>query len=188
MRFTAVSMLALAACGRRHAPQGEGSAPSASVVTIGVALGACDDVDVCEKECAAGSADRCRRLAVTYALGRGAEQDEARATALYGRACDMNDAPACVFAGQMQEYARGVPKDDAKAAALYGRACDLGWPPGCYNLAIMVERGRGVPQDRVKSADLYQMACTAGAKQACDKARQLHESPAAPFFDGRSVP
>jgi TPR repeat protein len=88
----------------------------------------------------------------------------------------------------MQEYARGVPKDDAKAAALYGRACDLGWPPGCYNLAIMVERGRGVPQDRVKSADLYQMACTAGAKQACDKARQLHESPAAPFFDGRSVP
>jgi hypothetical protein len=32
------------------------------------------------------------------------------------------------------------------------------------------------------------MACTAGAKQACDKARQLHEPPAAPFFDGASIP
>jgi TPR repeat protein len=187
-RHIAASMLALAACGRRHAPHGEGSAPSASVVTIGVAMGACEDIDVCEKECATGSADRCRRLAVAYAFGRGVDKDEARAITLYERACDMSDAPACVFAGQMHEYAHGVAEDYAKAAALYGRACDLGWPAGCYNLAIMAERGRGVPQDRAKAADLYQVVCTAGAKQACDKAKELH-APAAPsFFDGGSIP
>jgi TPR repeat protein len=112
---------------------------------------------------------------VTYAFGQGVDKDERRATALYGQACDMGDGPACVFAGQMHEYAHGTPKDDARAATLYGRACDLRWAAGCYNLAIMVDRGRGVPQDRARAADLYQTACTAGAKQACDKAKELHE-------------
>ena len=32
------------------------------------------------------------------------------------------------------------------------------------------------------------VAKAAGAKQACDRAQQLHEPPAAPFFDGRSIP
>jgi hypothetical protein len=118
------------------------------VITIGVAVGGCDDVAACERECDAGSADRCRRLAATFALGQGAAQDETRAAALYAHACDMNDPSACVFAGQMSEYARGVDKDDAKAARFYRRACDLQRAPGCYNLGIMFERGTGVPQDR----------------------------------------
>jgi TPR repeat protein len=92
----------------------------------------------------------------------------------------MKDPSACVFAGQMHEFAHGVPKDDAKAARLYERACDLYWAPGCYNLAIMYERGTGVPADRAKAGDLYQSACTAGAAQACDKAREMHAPPVTP--------
>lgn len=167
-------LLLLVAC--RSEPSHDGQpAPSASVVTVGVVLGACEDVPICEKECDAGSADRCRRLAVTFALGQGVPKDESRAASLYARSCEMGDPSACVFAGQMNEYAHGVPKDFGAAARWYERACDLRWPAGCYNFAIMVEQGRGVPQDRAKAADLYRIACEAGAKQACDKARELRE-------------
>src|SRR5580700_12183575 len=130
---------ALAACGRAHSSSGDQPAPSSSVITLGVSLGGGPDIPACERECDAGSADRCRRLGATYALGQGVDKDETRATALYEHACDMNDPSACVFAGQMNEFARGVEKDDTKAARFYERACDLRWAPGCYNLAIMYE-------------------------------------------------
>ena len=186
MRAAAFAVLSLlAACNRgKSSPSGEAPAPSASVITIGAVLGTCPDLAVCEKECDAGSADRCRRLGATYALGEGVDQDETRAAGLYERACAMKDPSACVFAGQMSEFAHGVPKDDAKAARFYERACDLSWAAGCFNEAIMFEAGRGVPQDRVKAGDLYQIACTAGSKQACDKARAMHEPALPPFLDG----
>ena len=180
----ALACILCIACGRGRSSGQEQAAPSASVITIGAALGACEDIAVCERECDAGSADRCRRLAASYSLGQGIERDETRATALYERACAMKDPAACVFAGQMHEFARGVPKDDASAARFYERACDFQWAPGCYNLAIMYERGAGVPLDREKAGELYQVACTAGAKQSCDKAREMHAPPVPPFLEG----
>ena len=184
MRAALVVACALAgACGRNRSSD-EHPAASSSVITLGAAIGTCSDVASCERECDAGSADRCRRLAASYALGQGVAQDEARATSLYVHACETGDPPACVFAGQMNEFARGVPKDDAKAAGFYERACDLRWAPGCYNLAIMYERGTGVPANRQKAGELYQMACTAGAGGACDKARAMHGPQPIPFVDG----
>lgn len=174
-----------AACSRTHSSGShEQPAPSSSVISIAIGLGTCDDIAVCERECDAESADRCRRLAASYAFGKGVDQDETRATALYGRACDMSDPSACVFAGQMYEFARGVPKDDARAAQFYQRGCDMRWAPGCYNLAIMFERGTGVPASREKAGDLYQSACTAGATQACEKAREMHAPPVLPMLEG----
>jgi TPR repeat protein len=174
-----------AACkhSRSSAQQGE-PAPSASVISIGVALGTCDDIAACERECDAGSADRCRRLGASYAFGKGVDQSEPQATLLYSHACDMKDPSACVFAGQNYEFARGVAKNDATAARFYERACDLGWAPGCYNLAIMYERGTGVPANRERASELYQVACTAGARQACEKAREMHATPTPPFLEG----
>ena len=185
MRLSLTLLLALStACHRGQSSGEEQPAPSASVITLGVTLGTCPDIKACENECDAGSADRCRRLAASYAFGQGVGQDEARATALYEHACDMKDPSACMFAGQMNEFARGVPKDDARAARFYERACELQWAPGCYNLAIMYERGTGVPRDRTKAGDLYQVACTAGAQAGCEKSRELHEPPAVPFLEG----
>ena len=166
-----------AACDRSHGESGEQPSPSASVMSIGVTLGTCSDLSLCESECDAGSADRCRRLAATYAVGDGVARDEARATALYEHACAMSDPPACVFAGQMHEYAHGVPKDDAKAARLYESACNTGWAAGCYNLAIMFEHGRGVALDRARAEALYDAACSAGAKPACERAKALRAMP-----------
>jgi TPR repeat protein len=185
-RSLAFAVVLCSACSRHRSPgnEQEQPAPSASVVTVGVALGTCSDIPACEKECDAGSADRCRRLGATYAFGEGVEKDEARATALFEHACDMKDPSACMFAGQMHEFAHGVPKDYGKAARFYERACDLQWVAGCYNLGIMYERGTGVPADRQKAGELYQMACTAGATQACDKAKEMHAPPAPPFLDG----
>jgi len=176
----------LVAC-HRGSSAAEEPAPSASVVTIGNTIGTCPDLAACERECDAGSADRCRRLAASYAFGQGAEKDEARATALYEHACDMKDAPACLFSGQMHEFAHGVAKDDTAAARFYGRACDLEYAAGCYNLAILFERGQGVPKDRAKAGDLYQVACTAGAKQACDRARDMHTPEPPSFLDAGAL-
>lgn len=172
----------LVAC-NRHGPRSEEPDPSEGPLVLGIALGACPDVLACERECAAGSADRCRRLAASYAFGQGVEKDETLAAELYEHACDMKDSSACMFAGQMSEFSRGVAKDDAKAARLYARACDLRWAAGCYNLAIMYERGTGEPVDRRKAGDLYQLACAAGAKEACDKAKEMREPPPTPFAD-----
>lgn len=179
-----LALLVAGACNRHHA-SGEGQpAPSSSVITLGIELGACPDVPACERECDAGSADRCRRLAMSYAFGKGVDKDETKATELLVKACDMGDPSACVFAGQAYEYEHGVPKDFARAARFYEKGCDLKWAPGCYNLAIMYERGTGVPMDRQKAGDFYQVACTAGAPQACDKAKEMHAPPAFPFLDG----
>jgi TPR repeat protein len=178
------ALLAAGACNRHRASGEEQPAPSSSVITLGVELGACPDVPACERECDAGSADRCRRLAMSYAFGKGVDQDETKAAELLVKACGMGDPSACVFAGRAYEYEHGVPKDLTRAARFYEKACDLTWAPGCYNLAIMYERGTGVPMDRQRAADLYQAACSAGAAQACDKAKELHAPPAFPFLDG----
>jgi TPR repeat protein len=179
----AIACVLCAACGKKKTDDAQ-PAPSSSVISIGVELGGCPDVLACERECDAGSADRCRRLAVTYAFGKGVQKDEAHATALYERACAMNDPTACVFAGQMYEFSRGVAKDDAKAAHFYGNACSSGYAPGCFNLAIMYERGTGVARDLAKAAELYQSACNAGAKQACEKAKELAALPPVIVLDG----
>jgi TPR repeat protein len=183
-RWLTFVLLVCVACHRGRSSEQEQPAPSSSVIFLGVEIAACTDVPVCERECDGGSADSCRRLAASYAFGKGVEKDEGRAAALYELACGMKDPSACVFAGQMHEFARGVPKDEGKAASLYARACDLRGVAGCYNLAIMYERGSGVTADRKKAGDLYQMACVAGAKQGCDKASQMHASVPVPFFDG----
>jgi hypothetical protein len=183
-RAVILAVASCAACSRARSTREQQPAPSASVVTLGVTLGGCPDIAACQKECDAGSADRCRRLAITYAFGQGVEKDEGHATALYERACEMKDPSACVFAGQMNEFARGVPKDEAKAVRFYEKACDLQWAAGCYNLAIMYERGTGVPVSRSKAGDLYQTACTAGAQLACDKARDMQEPPPTALWEG----
>ena len=184
-----VAWLGVPDCGHGLSPSGDQPAPSASVVSLGVEIGTCTNLETCDRECRGGSADRCRRLAATYSFGRGTPKDEAKATTLYELACAMKDPASCVFAGQMHEYAHGVPADPAKAAKLYTQACDAQWAGGCYNEAIMYENGRGVPADRAKAADLYQTACAAGAKIACEKSADLRKpaEPSNPSFLDASV-
>jgi TPR repeat protein len=168
----------------RHESSGEGSpAPSSSVISLGMELGTCPDLEACARECDAGSADRCRRLAMSYSFGKGVDRDEARAAALLEKSCAMGDPSSCLFAGQMYEFEHGVSKDDARAAKYYELSCLMKWVAGCYNLGLMYERGRGVPADRAKALDLYRQSCDGGSKIACEKVKRMSEPEAPAFLD-----
>jgi len=179
-RLAALPLLALLSSPLACNPTGgapQSAAPSASVVTLAAEIGSCDSLDRCEKECAGGNADRCRRLGVNYEVGRGVEVDGVHATALYTQACDMGNADGCLAAGRMYEFHHGVTKDDAKAVTFYTRACDAGDQTGCANLAIMLENGRGTAKDPERARRLFAGACKSGSSLACAHARQLGAPP-----------
>jgi hypothetical protein len=154
-------------------------APSASVVTIVNALGACEDIPTCDRLCDAGTGDQCRRLGMAYQFGNTVPQDEARATELFDKACALNNPFGCVSAGQSYEYHHGVPKDDAKAASFYKRACDMGYVGGCLNYGIMLENGRGVPADLDAAANYYEQGCRDGIKVGCEHRERMRARDAA---------
>jgi TPR repeat protein len=170
--------VAASSCGRRGDAGGnpEQPSPSASVITLGVEMGACDDLAACASECDAGSSDRCRRMGVSYEFGRGVDRDQVHATELYEKACGMDNSEGCLAAGRMYEFHHGVAKNDTKAVAFYERTCDLHNPVGCANLAIMLESGRGTPRDPTRAALLFDQACAKGAGLACEHAKALHAS------------
>ncbi len=178
-----VFLLVLVACKDHSGEQGTRgplgleapSVPSAPPIQIGNLLGTCDDIAVCERECDAGQADRCRRLGVSYELGKVGDgaKDETKGTAYFDLACTMGNASGCVSSGQMHEYGHGVPIDMPKAAAAYAKACDIGWQVGCANYGIMLENGRGVPKDLAKARAMYDSSCKAGAGLACDRLKIL---------------
>jgi len=180
---------ALAACKDSSRSMGPSedlpAASSPPPITFANAIGTCDDVEACEKDCDAGQGDRCGRLGATFEFGKSdAGRDPTRGTLYYDRACALGDAPGCVSSGRMHEYAHGVPKDLAVATAAYERACTLGYQAGCANWAIMLENGRGVPVDRAKARALYESACKAGAGLACDRMKALGREAA----DGQKSP
>jgi hypothetical protein len=144
-----------------------------STVTLVNAMGVCDDVPLCERECDGGAGDRCRRLGATYEFGKDGGKDDVRATSYYERACGLGNSEGCVSAGRMYEFAHGVAKDDTKAAGFYDKACTIGDQVGCANLGILVEAGRGVKQDLARAKELYGSACKAGAGLACDRLKRL---------------
>lgn len=171
-----VVVLAMPGCDKRGPPQSDPlqPAPSASVMSIAVAMGECEDMVICEKECDAGSSDRCRRMGVSYEFGKtGVERDGVEATRLYEKACGMKNSEGCLSAGRMYEFHHGVDKDDAKAVAFYGRSCDMDNPVGCANLAVMLQNGRGAARDDARAAELFDRACTRGSGLACEKAKAL---------------
>ena len=144
----------------------------------------CDDLPRCEAACNTGSAKDCLELGQTYSI-RKEMLDEARATGLFVRACDLGNGPACTFAGRMFEYAHGVEKDVSRAASLYQRSCDLAYLSGCYNSAIMLENGRGTAKDESRAYALYRRVCDAGAAPSCEGADRLRAHAEAPADAGR---
>ena len=163
--------------GQNPGQDSPGAAPSASVIAIANALGTCDDLALCDRECDAGSSDRCRRLGVNYEFGHGVDVNGARATVLYEQSCRMKNTDGCVAAGRMYEFHHGVLKDDAKAAGFYSRACELGDPTGCANFGIMLESGHGTTKDLGRAKELFDRACARGASLACAHARALRAPP-----------
>jgi len=180
MRFAwfALSAAIAVGCKPGHSARGlDEPAPTGSVIAIAAAMGECEDLEVCARECDAGSSDRCRRMGVNYEFGKGTDRDVARATELYAKACAMRNSDACLSAGRMFEFHHGTSPDDAQAVAYYRASCDLDNPTGCANLAIMLERGRGAPKDQAQAVELFARACDRGAGVACERMKSLQAAP-----------
>jgi TPR repeat protein len=162
-------------CGKRGSASVDTSQPepSASVISVAVAMGECEDMVACARECDAGKSDRCRRMGVNYEFGKRVERDEVEATTLYAHACEMDNSEGCLSAGRMYEFHHGVAKDDARAVSFYRLACDKKNAAGCANLAVMLENGRGVEKDLKQALELYEGACKSGAGLACDRMKSL---------------
>lgn len=144
----------------------------------------CASVGACTKECDASHANACTRLGLRYAGGDGVPTDEARALALYQKACDAGDGEGCQVAGATLLYT-GDPAAKGyfnRAAYLYRRACDAGDGASCGELGVIVEAGsHGEPKNAEHAARLYRKGCEAGHATSCFYLGMAYD-------DGKGVP
>lgn len=116
-----------------------------------------------ERACKDGNGTACVDFAFLYATGTGGvARDDAKATPLFVKGCDLGDPSGCYNVGLMYEYGRGVKADFGVAYAAYVEGCEGGFPKSCENLALLYENGRGVPQSHERAVALYRRACTDG--------------------------
>jgi TPR repeat protein len=109
----------------------------------------------------------CNNLGVGYENGRGVARDQARANALYEKACGLGDGLGCANLGFNHANGKGVAQDQARANALFEKSCGLGAGIGCSNLGFSHERGLGVGPDRARANALYLKACELGSATGC---------------------
>ncbi|MBK8277030.1 MAG: sel1 repeat family protein [Nitrospira sp.] len=109
-----------------------------------------------------GTPTACNGLGLLYMKGEGVKQDEARAAAMFRKACDVGDPNSCSNLGVLYAEGTGVPQDDVQAVVFSRKACDGGDARGCYNLGVMYAEGTGVQQDDVQASDFTRKACDSG--------------------------
>jgi uncharacterized protein len=114
----------------------------------------------------AGDKTATRQLAEAYYLGRGVEQDIARAAQLYERLAKQGDAWAQTIVGLMYARGYGVEKNLDSARKWWSLAAAQDEPGAQYNLAVLYSEGRGVPNDNAQAAQWYTRAATRGHIQA----------------------
>lgn len=116
------------------------------------------------------TAEACRSAATSAVE----HSDKPRAAALFGRACDLGDGPACDEAGIL------LDTDAAQRLARFRRACELDDASGCANLARATPDPAAALVPAEKACGLAPAACDLAARFAIDakqweKARALAE-------------
>lgn len=79
-------------------------------------------------------------------------RDYAKATKLYGKACELKSPIGCAFLGAFYRDGRGVAQSYEKAAEIFTKACEIDSGNGCYDLAELHE-GRPRRRARHKNGD-----------------------------------
>lgn len=125
-----------------------------------------------EAECTAGQASACAYAAWLLNEAQAGPADTARATDLWGRACDLGERSACVQ--QTWALLRGAP-DATDKAALHARLdslCAHDTFEACVALASFeLSAAKGRPSARVRT--LLTRACEGGRRDACDMLKSL---------------
>ncbi len=126
--------------------------------------------------CNNGVLDACYDLGVLYEEGEAVPKDQAKAKALYEKACQAkkSDGMACNNLAVMYQKGLGVTADQTKATELYRRSCELGSMLGCRNLARRYLEGKGVEQNPTRAAALLEKACNLGNAEACPQLTYLY--------------
>ena len=114
----------------------------------------------CSDECNHGIAASCVILAT--------RSHDTWAVALYERACDLRDAPACATAARFHASGKGVPPNRVKQMELLAKACGFGQAESCSTPAKAFATGNGVPHDERRARELWERGCGGGIETACD--------------------
>jgi hypothetical protein len=163
---------------KKHLAQGVSAAPIEARI---IALLAAD----CARE---GGESTCVQLGISYEIGRDVPRDEARAAAIYEKACASVPVAQCI------DLALGKPPLAAKT--LYGAAraslegaCGRSEAAACAQLGVMNEEGRGAPKDLATAAKLYRKACDGGFRAGCTSLANVAKNPAAkaPHVDSAAL-
>lgn len=127
-----------------------------------------------QRDCDAGKAPACMRLAAAYDSGLGLAPDEARSQTLFERACELGDYEGCVSLGvQLDARASTNPEGPARAVDLYRKACDQNVASGCLFLGYTYSGDGGhvgAPPDPALAATHFKKACELGSSEACSEA------------------
>ena len=128
-----------------------------------------------ESECEAGWGWACGQAGWAFHRGEGALVDEARAYALFRKACHQtswHDQWSCGMTGIFHIRGIGVPKDPAEGARWLKLGCeparaDRSDPQSCDRLGRLHAEGVGVPKDPERARSLFKRACDAKYEDAC---------------------
>lgn len=119
----------------------------------------------------------CSALGLLYQDGRGVAHDDARAEALYEKACGGGAGVGCYNLGLLHaDEPERAKVEYERAAAAYQRSCAAGELAWCMNLGVLYEKGHGVTADRAEAARIYRDACDRGHGDSCGNLAALQGS------------
>jgi TPR repeat protein len=106
------------------------------------------------------------RLGTLYALGKGVDQDYARAAPLLQAAAENGIAEAQFDYGVLCETGHGVPKDTAEAVEWYRKASAQGYADALLSLGYAYANGSGVARSMPDAAQSFRRASELGVVDA----------------------
>ncbi|WP_419903413.1 tetratricopeptide repeat protein [Kiloniella sp.] len=122
------------------------------------------NIDKLELACRNGKQAECTDLGDIYLLGKGVEQSDGKAFALYLKACEGQYLPGCTAFTRLIKEERGL---EGNMAALLQFGCDRGDAETCFILGGMYMNGNEVKQDDTIAAKLFEQACDGDDAYGC---------------------
>ena len=121
------------------------------------------------KSCVYGSGRACFTYGLWQEKGKGGSADPISSLQSYGKACNLNYAPACLNGGIIAYQNNSAEQ----AAALYDKGCQLGELGACASFGFLLETGEGVAKNTSLAKQYYQQSCNAGDEKSCQRFVQL---------------
>jgi len=136
-------------------------------------------VALLERSCELQLGEGCLASAYAHEYPSAGNMNIAEVIKWYQKGCDTGNGTSCNNLGTKYLVGIGVPKDELKALELFEKSCTLQESIGCFNLASNYEEGKqGVfEKDFTKSIYFYQKSCELDDFTACQKIKQLTQSP-----------